>query len=200
MRYKFLLLSFIFTLCSACLSAQLIDDVRKLLTDTTEEKPAVTLRSDSDSLVLMNMQLELQEARLNEANMRMQLEEMKLHQISGDSIKRVAQQKRIDSLRTMTEGVPVVVEDDTLFYLYAKNGGFSAHQRAEMEAHSIDQLGRRMKLQPDSVYLENNETSTDLMYGNKVVTSITDQDAMWTGSSRRELAAHHNEIVTARLR
>ena len=153
MKYKILLFSFIFTMCSACLSAQLIEDVRKMLTDSTQVENAPTMQADSDSLKLMNLQLELQEARLNEANMRMELEGMKLQQLSGDSLKKALQQRRIDSLRTMTAGVPVVVEDDTLFYLYAKNGGFSAVQRAEMEAQSIDQLGRKMKLQPDSVYL-----------------------------------------------
>ena len=200
MKYKILLFSFIFTMCSACLSAQLIEDVRKMLNDSTQVENAPTMQADSDSLKLMNLQLELQEARLNEANMRMELEGMKLQQLSGDSLKKALQQRRIDSLRTMTAGVPVVVEDDTLFYLYAKNGGFSAVQRAEMEAQSIDQLGRKMKLQPDSVYLENNDVGTNLMYGNKVITTITDQDAMWTGTSREELAEHHKEIVKAKLR
>lgn len=200
MRNKLLLSFIILAFNLAGLSAQIIDDVRKFLTDSIESEQAPTIQSDSDSLMLLNMQLQLQESRLNEANMRMELEEMKLQHLSGDSLKRARQMIRIDSLRSVTEGVPVIVEGDTLFYLYAKNGGYSAMQRAEMEAHSIDQLGRKMKLQPDSVYLETNETSTDLMYGNKVITTITDQDAMWTGSSRQELAEHHKEVVTAKLR
>ena len=171
MRNKLLLSFIILAFNLAGLSAQIIDDVRKFLTDSIESEQAPTIQSDSDSLMLLNMQLQLQESRLNEANMRMELEEMKLQHLSGDSLKRARQMIRIDSLRSVTEGVPVIVEGDTLFYLYAKNGGYSAMQRAEMEAHSIDQLGRKMKLQPDSVYLETNETSTDLMYGNKVITT-----------------------------
>ena len=88
MKYKILLFSFIFTICSACLSAQLIEDVRKMLTDSSQVENTPTLQADSDSLVLMNLQLELQEARLNEANMRMELEGMKLQHLSGDSLKR----------------------------------------------------------------------------------------------------------------
>ena len=199
---KRLLTGLILLFCSwAVLSAQLIGDVRSFIRDSLNDQPATpTLKSDSDSLKLMAMQLQLEEARLSEANLRRPLEDMQLQALSGGSIKRLKQKQSIDSLRTVTPGVPVVVDDDTLFYLYAKNGGYSALQRAEMEAHSIDQLGRKMKLQPDSLYLENNESGTDLMYGNKVVTTITDQDAMWTGTSRQQLAEHHKEIVAEKLR
>ena len=182
------------------LQAQLLKEMRNYLKDSTSNASETpSFQTDSDSLAFVTMQLQLQEARLNEANLRMQLEDLKLQQVSGDSLKRLKQKARIDSLRSVTTGVPVVVDEDTLFYLYAKNGGFSALQRAEMEAHSIDQLGRRMKLQPDSLYLENSESGTDLMYGNKVITTITDQDAMWTGSSRQELAELHRKVVTEKL-
>ena len=181
------------------LSAQLISDVRSFIRDSLSTQGTPPLQVDSDSLRLINMQLQLEEAKLNEATMRMQLEDLKLSHLSGDSLKQAKQKQRIDSLRAITAGVPVVVDEDTLFYLYAKNGGFSAMQRAEMEAQAIDKLGRRMKLNPDSVYLENNDVGTDLMYGNKVITTITDQDAMWIGTTRRDLAEKHKKIIAEKL-
>ena len=68
----------------------------------------------------------------------------------------------------------MVVEGDTLYYLYAKRGGLSPQQRAEMNAQVITELGKRFNLQPDSLYIESSDIVTDLMYGNKVVVSFTD--------------------------
>lgn len=184
----------------ASLSAQLIDDVRSFISDSLSTPPVTTtLQADSDSLRIVNLQLQLEESKLNEANMRMQFEELRLSHLSGDSLNQELQKKRIDSLRAHTNGVPVVVDDDTLFYLYAKNGGFSAQQRAEMEAMSIDKLGRQMKLKSDSVYLEDSDSGINLMYGNKVITTITDQDAMWTSTTRKALAEKHKKIVQDKI-
>ena len=78
------------------------------------------------------MKKELEEARLSEANMRMEMEQMRLKAFAADSVKLAQQRARIDSLRQFTPGVPVVVEGDTLFYLYTKRGGYTPLQRAEM--------------------------------------------------------------------
>ena len=188
---------------SANLSAQLVDDVRNLITGTVnavEKSDTLALKSDSDSLSLVKLQLELQEARLDAANLKLEMEAMKFQQVAGDSIKRTKQKALIDSIRHKVVGIPVEVEGDTLFYLYAKNGGYSAAQRAEMEANAIDKLGKRLQLNPDSIYLEKSETSTDLMYEGKVITTITDQDAMWNGTDRNELAQKHREVVAEKLR
>ena len=107
---------------------------------------------------------------------------------------------RIDSLRRMTTGVPVVVEGDTLYYLFAKRGGHTPQQRAEMNAAAITELGKRFNLQPDSVYLESSDIVTDLMYGNKVLSSFTDQDGLWEGCSRDQLAAAKRKVIVDKLK
>ena len=63
----------------------------------------------------------------------------------------------------------------------AKRGGHTPQQRAEMNAAAITELGKRFNLQPDSVYIESSDIVTDLMYGNKVLSSFTDQDGLWEG-------------------
>ena len=85
-------------------------------------------------------------------------------------------------------GVPVVVDEDTLFYLYAKRGGLSPQQRAENVSRDITALGKRFNLHPDSVYIESTDIVTDLMYGDKVLVSFTDQDGLWESCSRDRLA------------
>ena len=58
--------------------AQLEQAVKKIFAGDTITGGHVPLKRDSDSIHLVNMQKSLEEARLNEANMRMEMEQMKL--------------------------------------------------------------------------------------------------------------------------
>lgn len=191
---------FILLLFAGGASAQLVEKVREFLTEEDSMKAISSVRTDSDSLNIVRMRQELEAARLNEANLRMEMEQMKLHAYSADSIKLASQKLRIDSLRKFTPGVPVVVEGDTLFYIFAKRGGHTPQQRAEMNATAITELGKRFNLKPDSLYLESSDIVTDLMYGNKVLASFTDQDGLWEGCTRDQLAADKRKIVVHKLR
>lgn len=179
--------------------AQLGKAVREILTGDSAVTHT-TVRNDSDSIRMANMKRELEEARLNEANMRMEMEQLRLKAFAADSVKLAQQKARIDSLRQFTPGVPVVVEGDTLFYLYTKRGGYTPLQRAEMIDAAITQLGRRFTLHPDSVYIESSDIVSDLMYGNKVIASFTDQDGLWEGRSREQLAADKRIVVVKKLK
>jgi small-conductance mechanosensitive channel len=189
----------LFLLVTHNMCAQLGKAVREILTgDSVATRTAV--RNDSDSVRMADMKKELEEARLSEANMRMEMEQMRLKAFAADSVKLAQQRARIDSLRQFTPGVPVVVEGDTLFYLYTKRGGYTPLQRAEMIDAAIMQLGKRFTLHPDSVYIESSDIVTDLMYGNKVIASFTDQDGLWEGRSREQLATDKRKIVVQKLK
>lgn len=189
----------LFLLVANSMFAQLGKAVREILTgDSTVTH--TTVRNDSDSIRMANMKRELGEARLNEANMRMEMEQLRLKAFAADSVKLAQQKARIDSLRQFTPGVPVVVEGDTLFYLYTKRGGYTPLQRAEMIDAAITQLGKRFTLHPDSVYIESSDIVSDLMYGNKVIASFTDQDGLWEGRSREQLAADKRIVVVKKLK
>lgn len=191
-----LFISLVFTIGA---SAQLVEKVREFLGDDTL-KTHSAIRSDSDSANIADMKRELEAARLNEANMRMEMEQLKLQAYAADSVKLAQQKLRIDSLRKFTQGVPVVVEGDTLFYIYAKRGGHTPQQRAVMNATAITELGKRFNLQPDSLYLESSDIVTDLMYGDKVLASFTDQDGLWEGRTRDQLATDKRHIVVDKLK
>lgn len=189
----------LFLLVTNNMCAQLGKAVREILTgDSVATRTAV--RNDSDSVRMADMKKELEEARLSAANMRMEMEQMRLKAFAADSVKLAQQRARIDSLRQFTPGVPVVVEGDTLFYLYTKRGGYTPLQRAEMIDAAIMQLGKRFTLHPDSVYIESSDIVTDLMYGNKVIASFTDQDGLWEGRSREQLATDKRKIVVQKLK
>ncbi|MCM0249935.1 mechanosensitive ion channel family protein [Bacteroides hominis] len=189
----------LFLLVANSMFAQLGKAVREILTGDSAVTHT-TVRNDSDSIRMANMKRELEEARLNEANMRMEMEQLRLKAFAADSVKLAQQKARIDSLRQFTPGVPVVVEGDTLFYLYTKRGGYTPLQRAEMIDAAITQLGRRFTLHPDSVYIESSDIVSDLMYGNKVIASFTDQDGLWEGRSREQLAADKRIVVVQKLK
>ena len=180
-------------------SAQLVEKVLDAFNKDTLGA-VVAQKADTDSIHLLKMKENLEVARLNEANLRMEIEQMRLKYDAADSLKLAKQRLRIDSLRRMTPGVPVVVEGDTLYYLFAKRGGHTPQQRAEMNAAAITELGKQFGLQPDSVYTESSDIVTDLMYGNKVLASFIDQDGLWEGCSRDQLAVAKRKVIVEKLK
>ena len=180
--------------------AQLEQAVKKIFAGDTVATHPTSLRRDSDSARVANLQKSLEEARLNEANMRMEMEQMRLQTMAADSVKLSQQRQRIDSLRQCTKGRPVVAEGDTLFYLFTKRGGYTPQQRAQMTGAAIEEIGKRFNLRPDSVSIDHSDIVSDLMYGNKVLLSLTDQDALWENCTRDQLAASKRHVVVDKLK
>lgn len=181
-------------------SAQVVEKVLDIFSGDSLSAPVAVSAVDSDSVRLTKVQEELAAVRLNEANLRMEIEQMKLTAYAADSVKRTRQKQRIDSLRQVTQGVPVIVDDDTLFYFYAKRGGHTPQQRAENVANDITALGKRFNLKPDSLYIESSDIVTDVMYDNKVIVSFTDQDGLWEGCTRDQLAAEKRLVILEKLK
>lgn len=181
-------------------SAQVVEKVLDIFAGDSLSAPVAVSAVDSDSVRLTKVQEELASVRLNEANLRMEIEQMKLTAYAADSVKRTRQKQRIDSLRQVTQGVPVIVDDDTLFYFYAKRGGHTPQQRAENVANDITALGKRFNLKPDSLYIESSDIVTDVMYDNKVIVSFTDQDGLWEGCTRDQLAAEKRLVILEKLK
>ena len=179
--------------------AQLEQAVKKIFAGDTVATHPTSLRRDSDSARVANLQKSLEEARLNEANMRMEMEQMRLQTMAADSVKLSQQRQRIDSLRQFTKGVPVIAEGDTLFYLFTKRGGYAPQQRAQMTGAAIEEIGKRFNLRPDSVSIDHSDIVSDLMYSNKVLLSLTDQDALWEGVSCDSLAKERRQNVITKL-
>lgn len=199
-RMKRIMILLIMAFLAINVHAQLEQAVKKILSgDSLTRSPKTSLNKDSDSASLNSLQKLLDESKLNEANMRMEMEQMKLQMATVDSVKLAQQRLRIDSLRKFTKGVPVVADGDTLFYLYTKRGGYTPQQRAQMTGAAIEELGKRFNLRPDSVSIDHSDIVSDLMYGNKVLLSLTDQDALWEGVSRDSLAKDKQQVIVSKL-
>ena len=198
-KIKRLVLILLMSFVTIGAQAQLEQAVKKIFAGDSITGVHTSMKQESDSAYVANLQKTLETARLNEANMRMEMEQMKLQMAAADSVKYAQQRQRIDSLRQFTKGIPVVADGDTLFYLYTKRGGYTPQQRAQMTGSAIEELGRRFNLRPDSVSVDHSDIVSDLMYGNKVLLSLTDQDALWEGVSRDSLANERRQNVVDKL-
>ena len=152
----------------------------------------------SDSARIAELILEVEQMKLNEILLKTQLQANSQH-IMEDSLKRAAQKQRIDSLRAITPGVPVVVEEDTLFKIYAARGGHSAFDRAETTIETITKIGHDRRLRRDSVYLLDNDNYIDIMYGDKVIISVTENDALWHSTTPEVLAETWMPIIADKI-
>lgn len=143
--------------------------------------------------------LELEEMKLNEILLKSKLDANNQLQ-AEDSIKRAAKIRQIDSLRAVTPGVPIVVDSDTLFKIYAARGGHSAVDRAETTIATIKKIGNDRRIRRDSVYLLDNDTYLDIMYGDKVIISVTEQDALWHATTASKLANIWMPIIADKIK
>ena len=198
-KIKRLVLILLMSFATIGAQAQLEQAVKKIFAGDSITGVHASMKQGSDSAYVANLQKTLETARQNDAYNRMEMEQMKLQMAAADSVKYARQRQRIDSLRQFTKGIPVVADGDTLFYLYTKRGGYTPQQRAQMTGSAIEELGRRFNLRPDSVSVDHSDIVSDLMYGNKVLLSLTDQDALWEGVSRDSLANERRQNVVDKL-
>jgi small-conductance mechanosensitive channel len=171
-------------------------------TDTARFSPADSLLATNatpDSIRIREMTLLIREMQLRELVLLAELDNAHDSTRVTDSLKNVLQRRRIDSLRAITPAAPVVVEQDTLFGFYAQQGGLTPERRAENVGNSILQAGRDMLFGNDTFRIADGLALTDLMYGERVIFSLTDQDALWEGLSRHELAQKYAPPVEQKI-
>lgn len=166
-------------------------------TPTTEElRDSVEALNDS---IMSSLRNRIQELELKEIMMQEQLD------ISGksawlDSLRTAERKARIDSLRLITVGAPLVIEGDTLLTFYARKGGMLPDARATSAREKIIALGRRLTLHTDSIFVFDGDGTTDIMSGNEVLMSITDMDAMWQNTTRVKLAEQYRAAIDSKVK
>ena len=191
--------------CSISISAQVVNTIREMFQSRNDSVVVVDSAqiaegaANQDLERIAQLQQSLEEARLSEANLRMEFEQFKLNTLASDSIKRHKQRQHIDSLRRITHGSPVLVDGDTLFFLFAKKGGLSASQRAQQAGEAIERVGKKINLALNRVYIEHTDIFSDIMYDTEVLISFTDADALWEGIARDTLVAARKQMVVDKL-
>ena len=142
--------------------------------------------------------LEAQLKRLKTTD-NLQKEELlrKLKEIADNEQQRIAAKKaRIDSLRRSAKGYQVVgVMEDTLFTLYARLGSLTAQERAANISRRIQKLYDDDFLKVDSILVVKSENAYDIVYGEMVVMSVTENDALWSGENLLALTTHYHKAI-----
>ncbi|WP_372770080.1 mechanosensitive ion channel family protein [Lutibacter sp.] len=120
-----------------------------------------------------------------------------LKTIEENKKNRLADKKtRIDSLRNTAKGYPVLgVMKDTLFFIYSKIGASTPKERAINISRKIEKLYEDDFLKTDSISVINSENTYDIVYGEIIIISISENDAIWYGKSMPELADNFKEII-----
>ncbi|MCL2073278.1 MAG: mechanosensitive ion channel family protein [Marinilabiliaceae bacterium] len=198
---------FLVIFCFQSLSAQLSNITDNLFGTKNDKSKQETAdissetQSYSDSLEIEMLKQQLQEMKLNELFYIEELEKTRLSYLS-DSIRQHLHKTRIDSLRHTTHGVPLVIIGDTLFQFYASHGGISPHDRAIKAEEIIMEMGKTRSVRPDSIYLFpiENIAQIEIMYKDRLILSVTNDDALWMDMSLELLADSQKAAIVETLK
>lgn len=112
-----------------------------------------------------------------------------------DSLRLVDQKRRIDSLRKFVKGFPVAPFMDTLFYVYTRQGSFTAQERADAIDKRLKKLSDDYSYRADSLLVVPSEITNDILYKNNLILSVSDRDALWENTTKQQLATKLRGII-----
>ena len=120
-----------------------------------------------------------------------------LKSIEENEKKRIEDKKaHIESLRNTAKGYPVIgTMKDTLFLIYSKIGASTPKERAINISRKIEKLYEDDFLKADSILVMKSENTFDIIYGEIIIMSISENDAIWYGKGMPELAQSFKETI-----
>jgi small-conductance mechanosensitive channel len=154
-----------------------------------------------DSMKQVKLEQELSSLKTTD-NLRKEELQKQIQEIKDKEANQILQKKaRIDSLRQTVKGFPVEgFFNDTLFLIYNRSGGFSAKERAEAISKRIKNIAIAAKFNADSLKLSEGESAFEIVYGENILMSISDNDAIWNNSSKQELAQKNLQIISRAIK
>ena len=145
----------------------------------------------ADSLALQSLLARIanikEQDAAEEARLRRQLDSLQ----NAQELRQSRIRNQVDSLRTTTVGIPVVLYQDTLFYIFSNIGPFSPEERASNIKAKIELLVDEHNFDSSSVEVRNSGESFDVMHGDLILFSITDRDAFWVSSTAESVAERY---------
>jgi len=124
-------------------------------------------------------------------------EESKKNTVDSTEIKR--RLSEIDKIKAITEGAPIILNNDTLFKIYARVGQYSAFDRATSAQKKIEALYDEPFFYKDSLKIENNFNTEIITYNGKIIIGINEIDALWESSTPIELANKFRTIIGEKI-
>jgi len=121
------------------------------------------------------------------------------HWKEADSLANLHRKEQIDSLRNIARGMPVVIAEDTLFSIYPVHGGSSYITRANNIANMINTLGDDRRVKPDSINLLVLDGYIEIMYNERAIIILSDDDARWMNISLDSMAKVYKEKIVDKV-
>lgn len=113
-----------------------------------------------------------------------------------ESLRLAEKKSQIDAMRLTAKGYPVTgFFKDTLFNVYSKLGSFSAKDRADAISIRIKKLSDYYSFKADSLKITESETTVDLVYGENIIISVSENDALWNNSTKEALAKKYKILI-----
>lgn len=96
-------------------------------------------------------------------------------------------------------GAPVTFAETTLFELYDHLGPFTPQDRARAVSERLTRLTKDPFTRIYPITAVDRDSTSELIYGDMVVMTVTDRDAQPTGKSRQELAKEYATVAQGAL-
>jgi small-conductance mechanosensitive channel len=169
-----------------------------ILSNQSEELQNNRTDQIGDSLRMLELKNEILQLGTGNKSKTQELSDEQERILIKDSLRRVLQKLKIDSLRAFVSGFPVILSNDTVFYVFTKLGSYSPRERARVISERIDKLAENYFYSEDSLAVVPSELTTDIIYGEETVVSISELDAVWMNSTKEKLAElYKNKIAHA---
>lgn len=179
-------------------STQTNDSVNSdLLHNINKERIEVEIQRIADSTKREQLEKQILALKASDNLMKNKLQKRFYELSRKDSIRLAEKKARIDSLRSTAISFPVYGPlNDTLLFIYSKLGSFSAQERAEAISKRIKKVSSNLRFKPDSLKIVEAETTIDLVFGETIIMSISENDAIWNNSSKLEYAKKCHLIIS----
>jgi len=167
-----------------------LNDFNKKLADADQQRKADSLKRSELEILLSKLSIT--------DNLKKEELQKKIDQLNKSEIQRIANKKaKIDSLRKNAISYPVNgFFSDTLFLIYTKLGSFSAHERALAITERINKLKDDYSFTKRSLKLVESESTFDIVNGETIIVSISENDAIWNNTTKKELAEKYSQDIT----
>jgi len=153
-------------------------------------------QSIADSVRKVDLELKLEQLSTSDNLQKEKLLEQ-LKAIQYNEKQRIAEKKaRIELLRSTAQGFPVTgVLGDTLFLIFTRTGATTPMERAGRITNRIAGLYDNEFLKIDSILVSKSDYTVDIVYGETIILSLTENDALWYNKNTIELANEYKDKI-----
>ena len=153
----------------------------------------------ADSLEQMSIQKEIDKLRSNDLKKKAQLQ-ARLDSLKHEKqLKEEITKRKIDSLKANTKGVPVVLYEDTLFYIYSKIGPFTPRERAQSIQNKLTKLVENKGYNGSRLIVFDADDSQEIMHADVIILTLTKEDSFWLDGDPNEIANAYVESINATI-